>query len=148
MNRVYKGQTGRELLDYILIQQADKAVRYRQLPPEAESFRLALAKASAAAGTTVEKAITREQDTVLLSRRNAVTLRMARLLALNPDQREAQSSDALLSTNELADLTGFAPKTVRRWASRKLLNFIRVGNQFRFRPAAVELFLSQREIRK
>jgi excisionase family DNA binding protein len=128
-----------------IIQQADKAVRYRQLPPEAESIRLALAKSSAAA---VEDGITREQDPVLLSRRNAVTLRMARLLDLNPDQPEARLSDALLSTNELADVTGFAPKTVRRWAARKLLNFIRVGNQFRFRPAAVELFLSQREIRK
>jgi len=154
MNRVYKGQTGRELSDYILVQQADKAVRYRQLPPEAESFRLALAKSSAqvlergAASTNVELAITKDEDTVFLSRRSAATLRMARLLPLNPDQPDARLSGALLSTNELADLTGFAPKTIRRWASRKLLNFIRLGNQLRFRAAAVELFLSQREIRK
>jgi hypothetical protein len=44
MNRVYSEQTGREMSDYILVQQADKAVRYKQLPPEAEDFRLALAK--------------------------------------------------------------------------------------------------------
>jgi excisionase family DNA binding protein len=93
MNRTYSKQTGRELSDYILVQQADKAVRYSQLPPEA-------------------------------------------------------ASRALLSTSELAVLTGFAPKTIRRWASRRLLNFIRVGNQFRFRPAAVELFLAPREIGK
>ncbi len=44
MNRVYYEQTGREMSDYILVQQADKAVRYKQLPSEAEDFRLALAK--------------------------------------------------------------------------------------------------------
>jgi len=153
MNRVYEGQTGRELSDYILVQQADKAVRYRQLPPEAESFRLALAKSRAqavergAASTNVEHAITKERDTLFISRRNAVTLRMARLLAMSPDEPDPWLSGALLSTNEVADLTGFAPKTIRRWASRKLLNFIRVGNQYRFRAAAVKLFLSQREIR-
>src|SRR5690242_10299681 len=36
MNRVYYEQTGREMTDYILVQQADKAVRYKQLPSEAE----------------------------------------------------------------------------------------------------------------
>jgi hypothetical protein len=29
MNRVYYEQTGREMSDYILVQQADKAVRYK-----------------------------------------------------------------------------------------------------------------------
>jgi excisionase family DNA binding protein len=56
--------------------------------------------------------------------------------------------NVLLSTNELASLTGFRPKTIRRWVSRKLLNYIRVGNRLRFRLAAVELFLAQREVRK
>ena len=49
---------------------------------------------------------------------------------------------ALLSTNELASLGGFKPKTIRRWVSRRPLNYIRVGNQFRFRAAAVELLLA------
>jgi len=53
-----------------------------------------------------------------------------------------------LSTNELATLTGFKPKTIRRWVSRKLLSYILVGNRLRFRLAAVELFLAQREVRK
>jgi hypothetical protein len=44
MDKVYKKQTGREMSDYILVQQGDKAVRYKQLPPEAEGFRLALAQ--------------------------------------------------------------------------------------------------------
>jgi len=56
--------------------------------------------------------------------------------------------NVLLSTNELASLTGFRPKTIRRWVSRKLLNYIRVGNRLRFRLASVELFLAQREVRK
>jgi excisionase family DNA binding protein len=56
--------------------------------------------------------------------------------------------NVLLSTNELATLIGFRPKTIRRWVSRKFLSYIRVGNRFRFRLAAVELFLAQREVRK
>lgn len=56
--------------------------------------------------------------------------------------------NVLLSTNELASLTGFRPKTIRHWVSQKLLNYIRVGNRLRFRLAAVELFLAQREVRK
>ncbi|PYT92421.1 MAG: hypothetical protein DMG36_15045 [Acidobacteria bacterium] len=59
---------------------------------------------------------------------------------------DLRDSNALLSTNELASLIGFKPKTIRRWVSRRLLNYIRVGNQFRFRVAAVELFLAQREV--
>jgi len=34
MGRLYREQIGRELSDYILVQQADKVVRYNQLPPE------------------------------------------------------------------------------------------------------------------
>jgi excisionase family DNA binding protein len=61
---------------------------------------------------------------------------------------DLRDSNALLSTNELASLIGFKPKTIRRLVSRRLLNYIRVGNQFRFRAAAVELFLAQREVHK
>lgn len=46
MNRVYREQTGREMSDYILVQQADKVVRYNQLPPEAEVVRSALLSAN------------------------------------------------------------------------------------------------------
>ncbi|PYT34062.1 MAG: hypothetical protein DMG58_05770 [Acidobacteria bacterium] len=61
---------------------------------------------------------------------------------------DEHDSKVLLSTNELATLTGFKPKTIRRWVSRKLLSYILVGNRLRFRLAAVELFLAQREVRK
>ncbi len=56
--------------------------------------------------------------------------------------------NVVFSTNELARLIGFRPKTIRRWVSRKLLNYLLVGNRLRFRLAAVELFLAQREVRK
>ena len=154
MNKVYKEQTGREMSDYILVQQADKAVRYKQLPTEAEGFRLAFAKSIGPDGSergtaeTGVSAVSAKQHDTILSARRSVVAKISGLLGSNSDPPDSRGSSALLSTNELAGLTGFAPKTVRRWASRRLLNYIRVGNQFRFRPEAVELFLMQREVRK
>lgn len=43
-DKVYREQTGREMADKILIQKADKIVRYSQLPPEAEVFRQIILK--------------------------------------------------------------------------------------------------------
>lgn len=154
MNRTYSKQTGRELSDYILVQQADKAVRYSQLPPEAEHLRQELAKSVGSQHS--ETAAAHSENPALgaglgkngLLARHAVVESIRASLGSQRDATSARSLGVLLSTNELADLTGFAPKTIRRWASRRLLNFIRVGNQFRFRPAAVELFLAQHEIRK
>jgi excisionase family DNA binding protein len=154
MNRVYYEQTGREMTDYILVQQADKAVRYKQLPSEAENFRLALVKSLSYQGsendsaTPSGRAVSAEQRGTSFSARNTVLEQHTKLLGPKLVPIGARYPNALLSTNQLAYLTGFAPKTIRRWASRRLLNFIRVGNQFRFRPAAVELFLMQREVRK
>jgi excisionase family DNA binding protein len=65
-----------------------------------------------------------------------------------PHRPNRPAADILPSTNEVATLTGFKPKTIRHWVSRRLLNYIRVGNRLRFRLAAVELFLGQREVRK
>lgn len=70
------------------------------------------------------------------------------VLTLNQRLLDDNDPNVLLSTNEVANLTGFRPKTIRRWVSRKLLNYIRVGNRLRFRLAAVELFLRQREVRR
>ena len=151
MNRVYYEQTGREMSDYILVQQADKAVRYKQLPSEAEDFRRALASSHGSENNSATPSVcsvSAEQRDTILSVRNTVVEQGTGLFGSGPVLLGARHSNALLSTNQLADLTGFAPKTIRRWASRRLLNFIRVGNQFRFRPAAVELFLMEREVRK
>jgi excisionase family DNA binding protein len=138
MNRVYCEQTGRELSDYILVQQADKVVRYRQLPPEADSVRRTVLGSDS---FSVNVALRLKQPENPWERTGSLRWSKQRLI-------DEHDSNVLLSTNELASLTGFRPKTIRRWVSRKLLNYIRVGNRLRFRLAAVELFLAQREVRK
>jgi excisionase family DNA binding protein len=188
INRMYGEQTGRDMSDYILVQQADKVVRYNQLPLEAEVFRQALAKSAApqssdrnrrerGASTSVPSAgeaeapvckgrfsIRRrldmsqaeasmyaagaEQSGTAFSLEGAMADKNTALRGSKQNLLGAHPPNVLLTTNELADLTGFAPKTIRRWVSRRLLNYIRVGNRFRFRPAALELFLVQREVRK
>lgn len=135
IERVYYEQTGRELSDYILLQQADKTVRYNQLPPEAEIVRAAV---------RIPGAICYEQPSEFTRmRQQTEELLVPRQLGL-----DKLDPNVLLSTVEVANLTGFRPKTIRRWVSRKFLNYIRVGNRIRFRRSAVELFLAQREVRK
>jgi len=138
MNRVYCQQTGREMSDYILLQRADKAVRYNQLPPEAEVVRRTVLSSDS---FRLDDHIQPEQAKDPSVVKAPLRWSMQRLL-------DEHDSKVLLSTNELASLTGFKPKTIRRWVSRKLLSYILVGNRLRFRLAAVELFLAQREVRK
>src|SRR6267378_663881 len=138
MNRVYCQQTGREMSDYILLQRADKAVRYNQLPPEAEVVRR----------TILSSDSFRLDDHVLPEQAKAPSEAKAPLRWSKQRRLDEHDPNVLLSTNELASLTGFKPKTIRRWVSRRLLSYILVGNRFRFRLAAVELFLAQREVRK
>jgi excisionase family DNA binding protein len=135
INRVYCEQTGRELSDYILVQQADKTVRYNQLPPEAEIVRAVVQTPDAMCygQPSVSQKVPQENEGLLVARQTVL---------------DKQDPNVLLSTDEVASLTGFRPKTIRRWVSRKLLNYIRVGNRLRFRLSAVELFLAQREVRK
>jgi len=135
IDRAYAEQTGHELSDYILIQQADKTFRYNQLPREAESVRTILMSPPAEEFRKVVETqeLTSENESVQ-------AVRQAVLDKYDPN--------ILLSTVEVANLTGFRPKTIRRWVSRRLLNYIRVGNRLRFRLSAVQLFLAQREVRK
>jgi len=135
IDRAYAEQTGRDLSDYILVQQADKTFRYNQLPREAGSVRTILMSSTAndprkVAGTAKS---TRENE---------------RVEAVKQHVLNNHDPNILLSTVEVANLTGFRPKTIRRWVSRRLLNYIRVGNRLRFRLSAVEFFLAQREVRK
>lgn len=44
MGKLYRQQTGRDLTDYILVQKADKVVRYNELGPEADLLRRTLRK--------------------------------------------------------------------------------------------------------
>jgi excisionase family DNA binding protein len=132
------GRSRAEMSDYILVQQADKVVRYNQLPPEAEVVRRALLSPDSSRVNGYNQP---EQAENPAETKGAFRLSKQHLL-------DEHDPNVLLSTNELASLTGFRPKTIRRWVSRKLLNYIRVGNRLRFRLAAVELFLAQREVRK
>ena len=190
MNEVYRKQTGREMSDYILVQLADKVVRYNQLPPQADIVRQALLNSRGLFGSEKEtseriarseklrdiesdprvspkvhlhirtKSVTAHRSPggssqVATARANAAQIRARNstdanlhLTALKQRLLNNHDPNVLLSTNEVASLTGFRPKTIRRWVSHKLLNYIRVGNRLRFRLAALELFLGQREIRR
>ncbi len=139
MGQVYREQTGREMSDYILLQQADKVVRYGHLPPEEAAIARRAVLRSGYSGVKDEAQLKHEGDRTGLK----VALRWSKQRLI-----EEHDPNVLLSTKELASLTGFRPKTIRRWVSRKLLNYIRVGNRLRFRLVAVELFLAQREVRK
>jgi excisionase family DNA binding protein len=127
LNQIYFEQTGWELSDYILAQQADKAIRYNQLPPEAETLRNILRDPD-------QHQIPSDERIVTMSRQHFI--------------QNNRDPNLLLSTNEVASLTGFKPKTIRRWVARRFINYIRVGNRLRFRRAAVDLFLMQHEVRK
>jgi excisionase family DNA binding protein len=174
MSRLYRAQTGRELSDYILVQQADKVVRYNQLPPDAEVVRRALrnscsspaSEATSDFSTRLKACLNLETGSVATLERSSGVSGIAERRSVQPREAEnvvkkremravskqhlldSHDPNVLMSTNELATLIGFKPKTIRRWVSRKLLNYIRVGNRLRFRLAAVELFLAQREVRK
>ena len=170
IGRLYLEQTGRELSDYILVQQADKVVRYNQLPPDAEVVRRALLDSNSSPtpkaasdfsarfkprlslGTLETSHYVSEitEREVRAPQGKTENWQKKKELTTASKQRLLDNHDpnVLLSTNELAILIGFKPKTIRRWVSQKFLNYIRVGNRLRFRLVAVELFLGQREVRK
>ncbi len=125
------------MYDYILVQQADKVVRYNQLPPEAEVIRRALLSPDSSRVNGYNQS---EQAENPAETKGAFRLSKQHRL-------DDHDPNVLLSTNEFADFR-LRPKTIRRSVSRKLLNYIRVRNRLRFRLAAVELFLAQREVRK
>src|SRR5260370_14692178 len=101
MNQVYRAQTGREMSDYILVQQADKVVRYNQLPPEAEVVRRALLSPDSSRVNGYNQS---EQPENPAETKGAFSL---------PKQHRLDEHDpyVLLSTHELGSLTGFRPKT-------------------------------------
>jgi len=135
IDRAYAQQTGHELSDYILLQQADKTARYNQLPREAENVRTILMSPP----TDEFRKVVRTQK---------LTSEDESPEAVKQTVLDRHDPNILLSTVEVARLTGFRPKTIRRWVTRRLLNYIRVGNRLRFRLSAIELFLAQREVRK
>jgi len=61
--------------------------------------------------------------------------------------RSSVVPDSLLSISEVAERLGVSGRTVRRLIQQKQINYVLVGMQYRIRPAALELFLSQREVK-
>ena len=52
-----------------------------------------------------------------------------------------------LTTKDVADLTGFAPITLRKWRSQgegNGPNYFKVGTQVRYRPVDVKQWMEQR----
>jgi excisionase family DNA binding protein len=70
-----------------------------------------------------------------------------------PLQKENSSGvaplgDRLLSSKEVCSRLNISTKTLQRICKRGAINFIRIsGSLYRFRPAAVELFLSRSEVK-
>lgn len=52
--------------------------------------------------------------------------------------------DRLLTTADVAELTGFAPATVQDWVQRGELVSIKIGGKHRFPPENVEAFLESK----
>src|SRR5260370_24885235 len=113
MNQGYRAQTGRESSDYITVQQADKHVPSNQLPPEAEVVRRALLSPDS---SRVNGSNQSEQ-----AENPAETKGVFRLSKQH--RLDDHDPNVLLSTNELASLPGFRPKTTHPWAPRKLLHY-------------------------
>src|SRR5260370_5335763 len=99
MNQVYRAQTGREMSDYILVQQADKVVRYNQLPPEAEVVRRALLSPDSSRVNGYNQSEQAE---------NAVETKGAYRLS-KQHRLDDQNPDVLLRSNEWATLTSVSP---------------------------------------
>ncbi len=57
IGRLYREQTGREMADHILIQKADKVVRYRQLPAEIELVRRVILRSRRSVGKREDRRV-------------------------------------------------------------------------------------------
>jgi len=58
---------------------------------------------------------------------------------------DTSTEKLLLTTRELADLTGFAEGTLRHWVSQKKIPFIRMSSRcVRFRVIDIKAWLSEK----
>ena len=53
--------------------------------------------------------------------------------------------DNLIDVENVAEVLGVAPKTIRKWVSIRFIPFVRVGRRVLFRPKSIELWLNQKE---
>lgn len=51
--------------------------------------------------------------------------------------------EALLTEADVAEMMGVTTHAVRKWRTRGLITFIRVGQTVRFEPAEVEAFIER-----
>lgn len=58
----------------------------------------------------------------------------------------AAVTEKLLSTREVAEQLGLTSKGVLNLARKCKIGYIRMGNKLKYRPAAVALFIAQREV--
>lgn len=56
--------------------------------------------------------------------------------------------ERLYSAKEAAQILNTSKKTLNKWCEEKRINYIRVpGGPFKFRRAAIELFIAQHEVK-
>ena len=55
--------------------------------------------------------------------------------------------DNLINVENVAEVLGVAPKTIRKWVSIRFIPFVRVGRRVMFRPKSIELWLNQKEVK-
>ena len=53
--------------------------------------------------------------------------------------------DNLINVENVAEVLGVAPKTIRKWVSIRFIPFVRVGRRVLFRPKSIELWLNRKE---
>ena len=53
--------------------------------------------------------------------------------------------DNLIDVENVAEVLGVAPKTIRKWVSIRFIPFVRVGRRVMFRPKSIELWLNRKE---
>ena len=59
--------------------------------------------------------------------------------------KKERFSDNLINVENVAEVLGVAPKTIRKWVSIRFIPFVRVGRRVLFRPKSIELWLNRKE---
>ena len=97
-----------------------------------------------------------KQKLRLLTRSNAVQLskpkrkarinKAGKMVISRPDaQVSGGFIDNLIDVENVAEVLGVAPKTIRKWVCIRFIPFVRVGRRVMFRPKSIELWLNRKE---
>ncbi|MCY4512245.1 MAG: helix-turn-helix domain-containing protein [Bdellovibrionales bacterium] len=95
-----------------------------------------------------------EQKLRLLTRGNAAQLskskRKARLkkagkMVVSRSDNSDGFIDNLIDVENVAEVLGVAPKTIRKWVCIRFIPFVRIGRRVMFRPKSIELWLNRKE---